>query len=63
MNVIPTFPTYSDIYGDGGFVNKNGFKNTHSEKTPLNKTPALTKSINMDIWVAGTSNQLFVRGS
>ena len=29
------------------------------EKEPLNKTPALTKSKNKDIWVVGTSNQLF----
>ena len=26
-------------------------------KTSSNKTPALTKSMNMDIWVVGTSNQ------
>ena len=25
------------------------FKDTHSEKEPSNKTPALTKSMNMDI--------------
>ena len=39
------------------------FKDTHREKAPSNKTPALTKSMNMDIWVVGTSNQLFKRGS
>ena len=33
------------------------------EKAPLNKTLALTKSTNMDIWVVDTSNQLFIRGS
>ena len=32
------------------------------EETPSNKTPALTKSTNMGIWVDGTSNQ-FIRGS
>ena len=26
-------------------------------------TPTLTKSINMDYWVVGTSDQLFIRGS
>ena len=31
------------------------------EKSPLNKTPALTKRMNMDIWVAGTLNRLFIR--
>ena len=38
-------------------------KDTNMEKTPSNKTSALTKSTNMGIWVVGTSNQLFVRGS
>ena len=38
-------------------------KDTHREKTPSNKTPVLTKSTNMGIWVIGTSNQLFTRGS
>ena len=32
------------------------FKDTQREKAPSNKTPALTKSLNMDIWVIGTSN-------
>ena len=39
------------------------FKDTHREKAPSNETTALTKSTNMDIWVIGTTNQLFVRGS
>ena len=39
------------------------FKDTHKEKAPSNKTPALTKSANMGIWVVGTSNQLFRRRS
>ena len=38
-------------------------KDTHREKTILNETPALTNSMNMDIWVVGTLNQLFIRGS
>ena len=33
------------------------FKDTHGEKAPSNKTPALKESINI-----GTSNQLFIRG-
>ena len=33
------------------------------KKALLNKTPALTKSMNMGIWVAVTSNQLFLRCS
>ena len=38
-------------------------KDTHREKTPSNKTPALTKSMNMDICMVSTSSQHFVRGS
>ena len=38
-------------------------KDTYIEKAASNKTPALTKSANMGIWVVGTSNQLFTRGS
>ena len=39
------------------------FKDTYREKAPQSKTPALTKSMNMGIWVIGTSNQPFTRGS
>ena len=42
---------------------KISFKDIHSVKAPSNKTPSLTKSTNMGIWVVGTSNQLFIRGS
>ena len=38
-------------------------EDTHREKALPNKTPALTKSMTMDIWVVGTSNQLLIRGS
>ena len=38
-------------------------KDTDRENAPSNKTPALTKSMNMGIWVVGTTNQLFIRGS
>ena len=38
-------------------------KVTHREKAPSNKIPALTKSTNMDIWVVGTSSQIFIRRS
>ena len=38
-------------------------KDTHKEKAPSNKTPTLTKSINIEIWMFVTSNQLFIRGS
>ena len=40
------------------------FQDTHRKKTLSNETPALTNSMNMEIWVVGTSNQLFnIRGS
>ena len=39
------------------------FKDVHREKAPSNKTPVLSRSLNMDIWVDGTSNQLFITGS
>ena len=38
-------------------------KDTHREKAPSNITAAFTKSMNMVIWVVGTSNELFIRGS
>ena len=45
------------------------FKDTHREKALSNKTPTLTKSRNMDIWVIGKKNkvvtgksQFFVKG-
>ena len=39
------------------------YKDTHREKASSNKTSTLSKSMNMDIWVVGTSKQLFIRGS
>ena len=38
-------------------------KDSHREKASPNKNPALAKSSNTGIWVVGTSNQLFLRGS
>ena len=43
--------------------NNDNIMDTHREKAPSNKTPALTKSMNTDIWVVHTSKKLFVRGS
>ena len=37
-------------------------RDTHREKALSNETLALTKSTNKGIWVAGTTNQLFMRG-
>ena len=38
-------------------------KDNHREKSLSNENPVLTKSTNIDIWVVGTANQLFIRGS
>ena len=38
-------------------------EDTHREEAPSNKTPALTKCMNMDFWLVDATNQLFVRGS
>ena len=38
-------------------------KDTHREKAPSNKTPALRKSTNIGFCTVGTLNQLFIRGS
>ena len=35
-------------------------KDSHREKAPSNKTTVLSKIMNIDIWVVGTSNQLFI---
>ena len=43
--------------------NVGKFKDTHREKALSGKTPKLTKSRSMSIWVVDTSNQLFIRGS
>ena len=40
-----------------GFSNDT-LKGMHREKAPTNETPALTESMNMGIWVVGTSNEL-----
>ena len=44
-------------------LTKKIFKDTHREKVPSNKIPAFTKIINIDIWVVGTSNQLYITSS
>ena len=39
------------------------FTDTHREKLPSNKTPVLTKSMNMNICVVGASNEPIIRRS
>ena len=36
-------------------------KDTPRENAPSIKTLALTKSMNMEIWLAGLSNQIFIK--
>ena len=38
-------------------------KDTHRQKAPSDETSTLSKIMNMDIWLVGTSNQLFIGGS
>ena len=44
-------------------VFNNQIKDTHREKGLLNINSAFTKSMNIDVYVVGTSNQLFLRSS
>ena len=50
------------FYIDPTFTLKHA-KDNHREKAPSNKSPALKKIIDMNIWVVGTLSQLFIRGS
>ena len=52
---------YSSKYEN--FIVLGDFKDAHREKVPSNKTPTLRKSTKLGIWVVGTSNRLFIRGS
>ena len=42
-------------------ISSSGY--SQGKKTPWNKPPSLTKSMNIDIWDVGTSNQHFIWGS
>lgn len=48
--------------GERTLVNKE-FKDTQREKSRPGRTPGLTKSLNMNIWIVGAVNQLFKGGS
>lgn len=39
------------------------FKDTHKESASSKETQALTKSMDMSIWVVGTLNHVFMNGS
>ena len=38
-------------------------KDTQGKKAPSSKTPTLSKSTDIDVWMVGISNQIFIRGS
>ena len=52
-----TWQIHPEIIFNG--YSRISFKDVHREKAPSNKTPVLSGSLNMDIWVDGTSNQLY----
>ena len=58
-----TWHIHLEIVSNGG--SSISLKDAHREKVPSNKTPALSESMNMNIWVVlvGTSNQLLITGS
>ena len=53
-----TWHIHIEIVSNG--CSRISFKDTHREKAPLYKTPALSESMNKDIRVVGTSNQFFI---
>ena len=63
MSNIDLKVTIEEKYWHSQNFDFQGLRDTHREKAPSNKTPALRKSRNMDIWVVGTPNQVFMRGS
>ena len=60
---LPGLPLENDLFCRDFSKFHQLLKNSHSEKTLSNKTPAFTKGTNMDIWLVGKSIQLFIRGS
>ena len=70
LNLSPSLSSFSFCSSKEATFNRRQlkpvpweFKDAHREIALSNETPALTKRRNMGIWVFGTSNQLFIRGS
>ena len=59
---MPSSSHFLIFHGDNKLLNYYLVQDSHTENTPSNKTQALTKSTNMDIWLIGTLTQLFIRG-
>ena len=53
---------YMEIKSSFDELKEEVLKDTHRDKTPSHKTPALRKA-NMGVWAVGTLNQLYIRGS
>ena len=63
QTIVQNLPNFLRVNGFNYFLIKqliifiklsNANKDIRREKIPSNKTPVLTKSMNMDIWVIGT---------
>ena len=54
-----TWHTQIGIVSNG--CSRISFKDTHREKAPSNKIPALSESMNMDIWVVQTVQVLSIK--
>ena len=62
QQIIRCFSRSSFKYSLDYFFQKCSMKDAHRKKTPSNKTQALAKSINKDIWVVSTLNLIFITG-
>ena len=51
---------YMEIKSSFDELKEEVLKDTHKDKTPSYKTPALRKNTNMCVWAVGTLNQLFI---
>ena len=56
---IPLWPV---LNWSSRFPNQARQKDTYRENAPSNKAKVFMKSMNMDIWVVSTLNQLFMKG-
>ena len=54
---------YMEIKSAFDELKEEVLNDTHRDKTPSYKTPALRKSMNMGVWAVSTLIQLFIRGS
>ena len=62
---MKTYLGYETLENSGFFLpSSQGYlKGTCREKAPSNKTAVLSRNMNIDIWIVGTSIQFFIRSS